>query len=202
MGANRFLVLKANGPGQLANESLKIRQGQVVRHPGYPVDENVLKEFDNFKEAQAFAEEQIKLYNKNVSRGITTMKSLEKNKSSDAPTSAEREASFRNAKIMTPEGLVDPKKAEAEIERLHEEIAQLKGKKVMKGLLVDSESYLDQNADVVAKRVAAAAKKGQLKKEDVEDLISAEKSGKSRSSVLSKLKDMVKSDAVFGKLFK
>lgn len=196
MGANRFLVLKANGPGQLANESLKIRQGQVVRHPGYPVDENVLKEFDNFKEAQAFAEEQIKLYNKNVSRGITTMKSLEKNKSSDAPTSAEREASFRNAKIMTPEGLVDPKKAEAEIERLHEEIAQLKGKKV------DSEAYLDQKADVVAKRVAAAAKKGQLKKEDVEDLISAEKSGKSRSSVLSKLKDMVKSDAVFGKLFK
>src|SRR3990167_8811293 len=110
MGADKFIVLSASVPGQVANESLKIRQGQVVRHPGYPVDQKVMAEFTDFKTAQKFAEEQIDEYNEGVTEGITTMKSIEKKKALESrpPTEAERMKTMLDEKIMTKEGLVDP----------------------------------------------------------------------------------------------
>lgn len=202
MAADKFIVLRANGPGQLANASLKMRQGQVVRHPGYPVDEAIIKTFDNFKEAQAFAEAQLRVYNEEVSEGVTTMKTLGKLSAKNArePGQKERELAAANAKVLTAEGLVDPK---AEIKALEENIARQKEEiERLKSQSVDAEAYLDQSAKAAVKRVEKAAKAGKLKKEDVHAIAEAEKSGKKRSSVLEGLKKLAQSDALFGKLFK
>lgn len=200
MGADKFIVLRASGPGQVANESLKIRQGQVVRHPGYPVDQKVMAEFTDFKTAQKFAEEQIDAYNEGVTEGITTMKSIEKKKALESrpPTEAERMKTMADAKIMTKEGLVDPAKAAKRIAELEEQLRDLSAK----GNSFDADAYLDQGSKVVEKRVKTAAKAKKITKENVEELIHAEKAGKARKSVIETLKELAKNDAVFGKLFK
>src|SRR3990167_1025984 len=145
----KYLVLKPNGPMRLANSSFKIKQGDVALHPGYPVDLEILEEFTDIKKAQAAAERNVLGFNEKVRHGITSMKSIAQQKASmakDGPTEAQREDAIKNAKILTPTGVIDPAQQIAE---LQEENEMLRKKA---GIKVDAAAYLDQKADTVVKR--------------------------------------------------
>lgn len=199
--SKKYIVLRPEAPFQIANASLKLRQGQVGIHPGYRLDPEVIAEFDDLEDAKKYAAKAGKSYEEVVSNRITNMQSLAKKKKENAkePTAADRERAFQEAKVLDKEGnLRDPGAAEKELAKVRAELAaeKSKSKKVM------SKALLDQNTRVVAKSVETAAKKGEIAKEDVETLIHEEQKGKKRKSVLSRLKDLVKDDAIFGRLVK
>src|SRR3990167_1963307 len=127
----KYIVLRPEAPFQIANASLKIRQGQVGVHPGYDLDPKVIKEFESLDDAKAYAEEAGLSYNQVVSNRVTSMQTLAKKKKEKAsePTAADREAAFQNAKVLDKEGnLKDPAAAEKEIARLKAELEAEKSK--------------------------------------------------------------------------
>lgn len=204
--SEKFIVLKPTAPMRVANASLRIRQGQAVRHPPYPVAEDVFDVFNNIEDANKAAAKNAELKNEATRHGITNMKSLAKalKKSAAEPTAEERRKVIENAKVLTPDGLLDPladkrlQDLEAEKQRLESELEELKKKQEK----VNPDAYLDQNSRAVVKGIKKAAKKGQLKKEDVQTIIEAEKKGRKRKTVLDKLVSMAKEDGFFGKFFK
>ncbi len=211
----QLIVLRPDQPMRIANASLKIRQGQVAPHPGYPLAEGVFDVFDDTeagqKAARACAAKNAELKNTATRHGVTNRQSLAalyKKEGKDAPSEADRKKAFANAKVLTEKGLEDNKAAvdedvaiddkEAEIERLNARINDLEKKKGK----VSTGAYLDQNARTVVSRVKTAVGKKNLKKRDVEDIIKAEEKGQARKSILEKLKNLVKNDIIFGKLVK
>ena len=215
----QLVVLKPNQPMRIANASFKIRQGQIAPHPGYPLAEGVFDVFDDTDDgreaARACAAKNAELKNTATRHGVTsrqTLAKLYKKEAKEGPTEDARKMAFENAKVLTKEGLVDPKDdeneaitetPEDELARLREENTELKkGTEPAKKEKVSAQAYLDQNTRTVVKRVKTAAKNKTIKKRDVEDIIKAEESGQARKGVLEKLKNFVKDDAIFGKLFK
>ena len=216
----QLIVLKPSGPMRLANASLKIRQGQVSPHPGYPLAEGVFDVFDDTvagrKAAQACAAKNAELKNIATRHGVTDRKALAnllKKSAKGMPSAADREKAFEEAKVLTEDGLVDKATEDAattetpeqELARLKEENKELENKlagKEVKKTKVSAKAYLDQNTRTVVKRVKTAVKDKKIKQRDVEDIIKAEEKGQARKGVLDKLKNLAKNDAIFGKLFK
>ncbi len=217
----QLVVLKPSQPMRVANASFKIKQGQIVAHPGYPMDPEVVDIFDDSpegrKKAIAAAAKNAELKNIATRHGVTdrqTLANLLKQAGKDAPTAADREKAFKDAKLLTEQGLVDNsnKEEEESTETPEQELARLKeeNKELEKQLQeksgkkekVSTGAYLDQNTRTVVKRVKTAVGKKHLKKRDVEDIIKAEEKGQARKGVLDKLKNLVKNDVIFGKLFK
>ena len=214
----QFVVLKPSGPMRLANASFKIRQGQVVPHPGYPLAEGVFDIFDDTEEgrkaARACAAKNAELKNTATRHGVTSKQTLAKlyaKEAKDAPSATDRKKAFENAKVLTKEGLVNAENnspaedttetPEQELARLREEITEFKKDNPAKKEKVSTGAYLDQNTRTVVKRVKTAVSNKKLKKKDVEDIIKAEESGQARKGILDKLKNLVTDDAIFGKLF-
>lgn len=211
----QLVVLKSSQPMRVANASFSIKQGQIAPHPGYPMPEEAFDIFDDTpegrKKAIETAAKNVELKNTANRHGVTSMKTLAKlfaKEAKDAPTEADRKKAFEEAKLLTKEGLVDPKETQADdeiIDDKEEEIKELKAKIEMleqKKEKVSTGAYLDQNTRTVVKRVKTAVGKKRLKKKDVEDIIQAEEKGQARKGVLEKLKNLAKNDAIFGKLFK
>ncbi len=221
----QLIVLRPDQPMRIANASLKIRQGQIVQHPGYPLADGVFDVFDDDdagrKAARECAAKNAELKNTATRHGVTsrqTLAELYKKEGKDAPTKEDRKKAFDNAKILTEKGLEDPKTKsdentataetpEQELARLKEENAELQAQlkedpKKPTGRKVSTQAYLDQNTRTVVKRVKTAVKDKKIKKRDVEDIIKAEEKGQARKGVLEKLKNLVKDDHIFGRLFK
>jgi len=218
----KYVVLKHNGPMRLANATFKIKQGQIVMKPPFPIDPEVLDVFDgpdekqNLADAREAAIKNVRLKNIATREGITNTKTLAKllAKEAKGPSEADRETARKNANIVTPDGVVDPnmvkenpplvekdlelEELKAHTKKLEAELEKLK----QKSEKVNSQAYLDQNSRTAVKSVRKAAKKGQLKKKDVNDIIQAEEAGLKRKTVLEKLKNLAKDDVIFGKLFK
>ena len=199
--AKKWLVLRPNGPKRLGNANFQIKQGEVAVHPGYPVDNAVLEEFDNYDAAWRRANENAELFNDKTKEGITSRKTLEANKARNAkdPSAADKQRALDNAKVLDKAkdgGIIvsDPRARERELE------AQLAAER--KKNKASPDAFLDQNKDTVTKKVKSAIKKGELAKEDVQEIIKAEEQGKARVGVLKKLTSLVKDDALFGRLFK
>ncbi len=202
---------------RLANASFKIRQGQVVPHPGYPLAEGVFDVFDDTEEgrkaARACADKNAELKNTATRHGVTSKQTLAKlyaKEAKEAPSATDRKKAFENAKVLTKEGLVasedkeedTPETPEQELARLRQENKELmQGAKPAKKEKVSTGAYLDQNTRTVVKRVKTAVSNKKLKKKDVEDIIQAEEAGQARKGILDKLKNLVTDDAIFGKLF-
>ena len=213
----QLVVLKPSGPMRLANASFKIRQGQVVPHPGYPLAEGVFDVFDDTEEgrkaARACADKNAELKNTATRHGVTSKQTLAKlyaKEAKEAPSATDRKKAFENAKVLTKEGLVasedkeedTPETPEQELARLRQENKELmQGAKPAKKEKVSTGAYLDQNTRTVVKRVKTAVSNKKLKKKDVEDIIQAEEAGQARKGILDKLKNLVTDDAIFGKLF-
>ena len=215
----QLVVLKSSQPMRVANASFKIKQGQIASHPGYPLPEEAFDIFDDTPEgrkaALACAAKNAELKNIATRHGVTdrqTLANLLKIQAKDSPSKADREKAFKDAKLLTEQGLVENKEKEDTTETPEDELARLKeeNKDLEKQLQeksgkkekVSSGAYLDQNTRTVVKRVKTAVSKKHLKKRDVEDIIKAEEEGQARKGVLDKLKNLVKSDAIFGRLFK
>jgi len=224
----QLVVLKPSGPMRLGNANFKIKIGQVAPHPGYPVDPKVLETFDDTpegrKDAIAAAARYIEMKNIATRHGVTdrqTLANIYAKNAKTAPTAADRKKAFEEAKLLTKEGLVknpdisehvstDDENAEntqpvneesnlvEENKKLREELDQLKEKKRK----LNPRAYLDQNTRTVVKRVKSAVQKKQLKKRDVEEIIETEEKGQARKGILDKLKNLIKDDVIFGKLFK
>lgn len=201
--ADKWIVLKPSAPMQLANATLRIKQGQVVLHPPYNVAETVFDIFDNFDKAVKAAEKNLRLKEQATRHGVTDTETLAKLQAAEDLSPAERRKRAReSAKILTPEGLTSPEEdstvaeLRAEKERLEVELEALKNKEV------NPEAYLDQNSRTTVKNIRKAAKQGKLRKTDVEKIIASEKGGRKRKTVLDRLKYLVKDDIIFGKLFK
>ena len=219
----QLVVLKPNQPMRIANASFKIKQGQVLPHPGYPLAENVFDIFDDTPEgliqARITAAKNVEMKNIATRHGVTSMKTLAealKKESKDGPTQDDRKRAFENAKLLTAKGLeeskpseddastVDHESPEEELARLKEENSRLEKelKEKTKKVGLNTESYLDQNTRTAVKRVKDAVKNKKLKKGDVENIIKAEEEGQARIGILGKLKNFIKDDAIFGKLIK
>ncbi len=201
----QWIVLKPTGPMNLANGAgLKIRQGQVVTHPGYLIPEDTFDIFNDKDKALAQAAKNAEMKEVMITEGITNMKTLAKamQQKAKSPTAAEREDVRKNAKVMDEDGNLTGNAAEeiaslkAENEKLREEANKANPD------TPNPNAYLDQNTRTVVKRVKTAAKTGKLTKVDVQSLVTAESEGQKRKGVLDKLKNMIKNDAIFGKLFK
>ncbi len=215
----QLVVLKPTQPMRVANASFKIRQGQIVPHPGYPMDSEVVDIFDDDEEgrkaARACAAKNAELKNSATRHGVTSRQTLAKlyaKEAKTAPTQADRKKAFEEAKVLTKEGLVEKNKPEEETtETPEQELARLRAENedLKKGADVESDkkekvstgAYLDQNTRTVLKRVKTAVSNKKLKKKDVEDIIQAEEKGQARKGILDKLKNLVTDDAIFGKLF-
>ena len=201
-----WIVLKPTGPMNLANNAgLNIKQGQVQPHPGYDIDPDVFDIFKNYDKAIKRAARNVEEKNIMIREGITDKKSLAKAmaKKAKEPTAEERDLARESAKVLNPDGSLDDPTAKrlAELEAENRELQEeLKKKRTDEA--PNPNAYLDQNTRTVVKRVKTAAKKGRLTKKDVQDLVAAESEGQKRKGVLDKLKNLVKSDAIFGKLFK
>ena len=201
--AKKWIVLKPTGPMNLANGAgLKIKQGQVVEHPGYPIDPKVFGIFEDEKKAQQAAEKNAELKNISTRHGITDMKTMARIRAQNAraPSQADREKAAKDAKVLTPEGLVDPnadrvRELEEEVAAKDDELKKLKG-------TINPAAYLDQNFRTVLKRVTNAVKKGKLKKDNVKAIIEAEQTGQKRKTIFDGLRKLVENDALFGKLIK
>lgn len=214
----QLVVLKPSGPMRLGNTNFKIKIGQVVLHPGYPVDPEVLETFDDTpegrKDALDAADKYVGMKNTATRHGITSRKTLAEMFAKDAktgPTAADRKKAFEEAKLLTEKGLVqashpieeapEEKTEEGLLEenkKLKEKLEELEKKKRK----INPRAYLDQNTRTVVSRVKNAAKKKQLKKRDVEEILEAEEKGQARRGVIDKLKNLVKDDVIFGRLFK
>ena len=110
----QLVVLKPSQPMRVANASFKIKQGQIVAHPGYPMDPEVVDIFDDSpegrKKAIATAAKNAELKNIATRHGVTdrqTLAKLLKIQAKDAPTKADREKAFKDAKLLTEQGLVE-----------------------------------------------------------------------------------------------
>ncbi len=111
----QLVVLKPNQAMRIANASFKIKQGQVLPHPGYPLAEGVFDVFDDtpegLKQARECAARNAELKNTATRHGITSRKTLEealRKEAKAAPTADARKRAFENAKTLTKEGLVAP----------------------------------------------------------------------------------------------
>ncbi len=200
----KWIVLKPTSPMNVANDAgLNIKQGQVIVHPGYLIPEDTFDIFENHDKAIAQAAKNVEEKNLMVREGITNKKSLAKAmaKKAKEPTAEERDLVRESAKVLNQDGsLNDPAaKRVAELEAKNKELEE---KLERANETPNPKAYLDQNTRTVVKRVKTAAKKGKLTKKDVQDLVTAESQGQKRSGVLNKLKNLVKNDAIFGKLFK
>ena len=169
----QLVVLKPSQPMRVANASFKIKQGQVLPHPGYPVDPAAFDIFDDTekgrKAAITCAAKNAELKNVATRHGITSMKTLAKAlkvMAKSGPTKEDRQRAFENAKLLTKDGLVDQKNNEVtepddvedekdkEIRELKEKLKEAEKNKEK----INPTAYLDQNTKTVVKRVKTAAK--------------------------------------------
>lgn len=202
----KVVVLKSSAPMRVANSGFKIKQGQVLPHPGYPLSERTFSIFDDTEQGRKLAakEAENNVIEKNIAirHGVTNAKTLAKAmaKKAKEPSKEDRAKVAAKAKILTENGLQEPDTSmtdlQEENEKLKQEIEALKDQQATPN------AYLDQNSRTVEKRVKEDIQKGKISQKNIGEMLSAEKKGQKRKSVLGFLKKLAEDDVVFGKLFK
>ncbi|MCK5283927.1 MAG: hypothetical protein KAK00_11105 [Nanoarchaeota archaeon] len=190
----KWIVLKPTGPMNICNASMSISQGAVVPHPGYEVDKDTFDIFDDLEKARKAALKNVEAKNTSMRHGVTTKKTLAKQLATDAkaPSKEDRENVLKEAKIMTEDGLFDPKevnKLQDENEALKKKIEEMESEATTSTFgSEDANALLDQNVRTTRKVIT----KQNLTPEEAKITLAAEKKGKKRGMILtllSKLSD-------------
>ena len=163
---DKWIVLKPSAPMNICNSVCSLKQGQAFpAPPAMELDPEIMDIFTDKKKALKAAAKNAERFNDVVSEGVTTRKTLEKNKAKNArsPSDADRNNVRKNAKEIDSEGhLHDPaaEKLKEENEKLKEELEEAEN---------DTEGA-EGEADTLAEEKAELEKENAELKKQLEDM--------------------------------